>query len=311
MVAMNSPAHSASDDAHTNDQQLELDKAIDATAKAFMVAHVSDDDGQLAQALVLNAGRIAWRLREKGLEQNTKTSISDVVTNADRAAERFVATVLEGIRAEDGIVGEEGARTQSKSGRTWVIDPVDGTYNFACGSDYWCSALALVEGNISDGAGNTPERIIAAAVHRPAMGYTWFSGATDSGEKLTTTRDGEAVKEINDRPLSNACVGTYLHPSCMAKEATREAWHAVLSQAATLRMLGAGSVDLASVADGTLHAWMQHSVPAWDWLPGKALVEGAGGTTATQMAGGVRWHIAGNKQTVAEIIAILKGSNND
>ena len=54
MVAMNSPADSASDD-----PQLELNKAIDATAKAFMVAHVSDDDGQLAQALVLNAGRIA------------------------------------------------------------------------------------------------------------------------------------------------------------------------------------------------------------------------------------------------------------
>ena len=85
----------------------------------------------------------------------------------------------------------------------------------------------------------------------------------------------------------------------------------MLSKAATLRMFGAGSVDLASVADGTLHAWMQHSVPAWDWLPGKALVEGAGGTTATQVAGGVRWHIAGNEQTVAEIVEILKGTNND
>lgn len=332
MVAMNSPADSASDDSRTNDPQtndaqLELDKAIDATAKAFMVAHVGDDDGQLAQALVLNSGRIAWRLREKGLEQSTKTSISDVVTNADRAAERFIATVLEGIRAEDGIVGEEGARSHSTSGRTWVIDPVDGTYNFASGSDYWCSALALVHGSTGDAAddatdhagGEAPdhagdgaaERIIAAAVHRPAMGYTWFSGATESGSMLPTTRDGEAVAKINDRPLGKACVGTYLHPTSMADESTRTAWHAVLSQAATLRMLGAGSVDLASVADGTLHAWMQHSVPAWDWLPGKALVEGAGGTTATHMAGGVRWHIAGNKQTVAEIVDILKGNNHD
>lgn len=296
MVAMNSPADSASDD-----PQLELNKAIDATAKAFMVAHVSDDDGQLAQALVLNAGRIAWRLREKGLEQDTKTSISDVVTNADHAAERFIATVLEGIRAEDGIVGEEGARTNSTSGRNWVIDPVDGTYNFASGSDYWCSALALVRGAADD-----PDEIITAAVHRPAMGYTWFSGAG-----LHTTRDGDELAAINNRSLGTACVGTYLHPTCMADEATRSAWHAVLSKAATLRMFGAGSVDLASVADGTLHAWMQHSVPAWDWLPGKALVEGAGGTTATQIAGGVRWHIAGNEQTVAEIVEILKGTNND
>lgn len=302
---MNSPAdstsESTSDEHSAHDPQVELDKAIDATAKAFMVAHVSDDDGQLAQALVLNAGRIAWRLREKGLEQDTKTSISDVVTNADRAAERFIAAVLEGIRAEDGIVGEEGARTRSRSGRNWVIDPVDGTYNFASGSDYWCSALALVRGAVDD-----PDEIIAAAVHRPAMGYTWFSG---SG--LRTTRDGKELATIDDRTLDKACVGTYLHPTCMDKEPTQRAWHSVLSNAATLRMLGAGSVDLASVADGTLHAWMQHSVPSWDWLPGKALVEGVGGATAIQFAGGVRWHIAGNQRTVAEIVDILKGTDND
>src|SRR5699024_12077401 len=80
---------------------------------------------------------------EQGISTEQKTSVSDVVTEADRAAEKFVAGVLEAIRAEDGIVGEEGAQRKSQSGRTWVIDPVDGTYNFTNGSDYWCSALAL------------------------------------------------------------------------------------------------------------------------------------------------------------------------
>ncbi|MFS0469982.1 inositol monophosphatase family protein, partial [Corynebacterium striatum] len=96
---------------------------IDAITKTFLVAHVDDTDAHLAQALVYNAGRLAWRMREQGVDINQKTSVSDVVTDADRAAERFVAGVLEVVRPEDGILGEEGATRPSTSGRTWVIDP--------------------------------------------------------------------------------------------------------------------------------------------------------------------------------------------
>ena len=73
-------------------------------------------------------------------------------------------------------------------------------------------------------------------------------------------------------------------------------------------MLGAGSVDLAGVAEGTLGAWMQHSVADWDWLPGRALVEGVGGTCVTIPAGGVNWHIAGNATVVSEIQHALSES---
>ena len=144
---------------------------LDAIIKTFMVAHVDDSDEHLAQALVFNAGRLAWRMRESGLTTETKTSVSDVVTAADRAAEKFIADVLRAFRPEDGLLGEEGTQQESTSGRTWVIDPVDGTYNFTIGSDYWCSALALVEGSPDN-----PDRVIFGAVHRPAMGQTWFGG---------------------------------------------------------------------------------------------------------------------------------------
>ena len=149
----------------------EFNTMIDAVAKTFVIAHDQDTDEHLAQALVFNAGRLAWRMREAGVQTEQKTSISDVVTDADRAAERFVAGALAALRPEDGIVGEEGTNAASTSGRTWVVDPVDGTYNFSCGSDYWCSALALVTGDPSN-----PEQLHFGAVHRPAMGYTWFGG---------------------------------------------------------------------------------------------------------------------------------------
>ena len=94
-----------------------LNDMIDAVTKTFVIAHDTDSDAHLAQALVFNAGRIAWRLRESGgLNTQQKTSISDVVTEADHAAERFIAGALAALRPEDGMLGEEGAAAASKSG---------------------------------------------------------------------------------------------------------------------------------------------------------------------------------------------------
>ena len=92
------------------------------------------DDHQLAAALVREAGQLALLLRMGGLQSQQKTSISDVVTAADHAAEAYVLEQLQRCRPQDGILGEEGASVRGSSGRTWVIDPVDGTYNFLHGS---------------------------------------------------------------------------------------------------------------------------------------------------------------------------------
>lgn len=272
--------------------QPSLTEMIDAIIKTFIVAHADDTDAHLAQALVYNAGRLAWRLREQGVDIEQKTSVSDVVTDADFAAERFVAGVLEALRGEDGIVGEEGANRESKSGRTWVIDPVDGTYNFASGSDYWCSALALVDA----------EGVALGAVHRPAMGYTWFGG-----RDFPTSLDGKDVTKLTDTPADKLCLSTYLHPTSMTDPAIASAWEKVAPHFATVRMLGAGSVDLSCVADGTWGAWMQHSVKDWDWFPGQALVLAAGGAARKVKAGGVEWCIAGNKQVVDQMEEWLRG----
>lgn len=268
---------------------------IQTLTKTFVIAHDKDSDEHLAQALVFNAGRLAWRMRETGITKEQKTSISDVVTEADKAAEAFVSGALEALRPEDGILGEEGASRKGTSGRVWVIDPVDGTYNFSQGSDYWCSALALVTGEPED-----PEELHFGAVHRPAMGYTWFGGPT-----IHTTRDGKDVVKLQDAPLSHQGLGTYLHPTYLAQEPVRTAWQTLAGEVAALRMLGAGSVDLGSVADGSLGLWLQHSVASWDWLPGKALIEGAGGTAVKFEAGGVTWCLAGNPQSVKEALALF------
>ncbi|WP_392398550.1 inositol monophosphatase family protein [Corynebacterium lehmanniae] len=100
---------------------------------------------------------------------------------------------------------------------------------------------------------------------------------------------------------------TYLHPTFMANDDVREAWLRVISGAATMRMMGAGSVDLSNLASGQMGAWLQHTVPDWDWLPGKALVEAVGGRCIKVDAGDVTWCVAGNPRIVDEIAERLQG----
>ncbi|STC69894.1 inositol monophosphatase family protein [Corynebacterium pilosum] len=266
------------------------------TTDEFIAAHADSSDQDLARDLVEYAGSLALEMREAGVSTDFKTSVSDVVTDADRAAEDFVARALTELRGNDGLLGEEGTSRESSTGRVWVIDPVDGTYNFASGSDYFCSALALIDGDPSN-----PDDLLLSAVNRPALKTTWL------GTLEGSTKNGVALPQLVDQPLSQVSVASYLHPASMSEDAIREAWLRGVRGAATVRMFGAGSIDLASVASGNVGGWLQHSVADWDWLPGKILVEGVGGAAEKVQAGGVEWCVAGSTQVVAEITLALQG----
>ena len=253
----------------------------------------SVSDAELAVFLVTSAGALASRMRDEGLRTDFKTSISDVVTAADRAAEELVMRTLRRTRPDDGILGEEGAAHDGTSGRTWVIDPVDGTYNFVSGLAYWCSALALRD---DDG-------VVLGAVHQPSSGETWVGG-----RGLPTTLDGKPLDQLVDRPLAECSLATYIHPTTISDPDVLQAWLALVSGVATPRLLGSGSMDLSSVATGRIGVWAQHSTPSWDWLPGQALVEAAGGRTAVVRHRGHRWHLAGNPQALDELVERLTAS---
>lgn len=244
------------------------------------------DDAALAAALVQRAAHLADELRGHGIEATEKTSVSDLVTPADHAAERLIVAVLSAVRPDDGLLGEEGAARESRSGRTWVIDPVDGTFNFASGLIHWCSALAL-----KDDAGT-----VLGAVHQEAAGETWVGG-----RDLPTRLNGQPLPLRPDRPLAAFSLATYVHPPGLANPDVLQPFLAMASGAATIRMLGSGSVDLSAVAAGRIGAWAQHSTPEWDWLPGSALVEAAGGATAVEHHRGFRWHLAGGPTSVAQL----------
>jgi myo-inositol-1(or 4)-monophosphatase len=242
------------------------------------------NDFELASSLVRDAGELADKMRRQGLAVERKTSISDVVTEADRAAEELVVTRLLAERPDDGLIGEEGAGVEGA--RTWYIDPVDGTYNFASGLPAWCSAVGLVDG----------DEQVTGAVFEPSSGELWLGGLD-----WKTTCNGDYVAPIADARLADVSVASYLHPTTLPDDSVRLPLLRAIEPAATVRMLGSGSVELAAVAAGRLGAYIQYDCETWDWYPGSTLVQAAGGTIRVVELHGHRWHLAGPERVVDEL----------
>jgi fructose-1,6-bisphosphatase/inositol monophosphatase family enzyme len=203
------------------------------------------DDLALASNLVRAAGALAADMRRSGVQSSRKTSVTDLVTPADHAAEALIVNGLRAARPDDGIVAEEGSSQPGR--RTWFVDPIDGTYNYATGVTLWCSAVGLTD---------AAEPLLGAVYH-PAAHELW-----SGGPGRPTTRNGELVSPIANRPLVEAAVASYLHPTTMPDDSVREpllrALRAPARYAPTAQVRRVGVV-----ADGRLGGFLQH-----DCLPG-------------------------------------------
>lgn len=258
-------------------------------------AEATTEDLQLAAELVRQAGQLAAKMLAEGLETQHKTSISDVVSDADRRCEELITDRLTAERPDDGLVGEEGARRELTAGnadRTWYIDPVDGTYNFLSKLGIWCSAVGLTD---ADG-------LVLGAVYHPVADELWVGG-----RGTRTTCNGIPVEPLADAPLAEISIGSYLPPTQLQPDQVQTLAPLLnaISGAATVRVIGSGSIELASVSGGRIGASLHAGTLPWDWVPGAALVEAAGGTTRVIEHRDRRWHIAGNRQAVEEISAAL------
>jgi myo-inositol-1(or 4)-monophosphatase len=226
-------------------------------------------DRALAERLVLAAGAIALDLRGGAAE--VKGTATDVVTEADRRAEAALLDVLRAERPGDSVTGEEGAAVEGGA-RRWLLDPVDGTLNYASGLPAWCSAVALVD----------RESTLASAVYDP-VAEELYSAGRGEGAWLNGARLGLTAAP----PLADATVATFV--DARRRDAELAAGTAGLLRAVgALRAVGCGSLELAWVAAGRLHAWVQADVAPWDWHPGALLVAEAGGEAG--VAG--RWRVA-------------------
>lgn len=230
---------------------------------------------------------LAARGDDQGLEVRAKLSPADLVSRADTAAERAIVALLREERPDDGLLGEEGASSDAGTGRRWLVDGIDGTFNFLSGIPHWCVAVGLEQ----DG------EPAAGAVYDPNAGELFLAGPGHP-----TTCNGAPVRVRTGRALEQAGVATYLRED---KSKDRPAWLArIVDRAGVVRAGGAGTLELAWIAAGRVDAWAQPNVSDWDWVPGAALVRHAGGT-ATVLRGEPAWHLAGPAGLVAELEALV------
>ncbi|HEX4759474.1 MAG TPA: inositol monophosphatase family protein [Thermoleophilaceae bacterium] len=193
---------------------------------------------------------------------DVKSSATDPVSDADREAERTIRELLEAERPYDGLLGEEGSREASDSGRRWVIDPLDGTVNYLYGIPQWCVSIALED---ADGA-------LAGVVFDPLQDEL-FSAERGSGAGL----NGKQVSVSGVSELSGALVGTGFSYEAEHRAEQAAVVGRLLPLVRDIRRAGSAALDLCWVATGRLDGFYERGVKPWDWRAGGLLVEEAGG----------------------------------
>jgi myo-inositol-1(or 4)-monophosphatase len=223
-------------------------------------------DLELAERAARAAGEVLlsyYGRPPEGVE--AKSSATDLVSDADREAERTIRELLETERPQDGLVAEEGSRAKAASGRRWVVDPLDGTINFLYGFPAWAVSVALED---ADGA-------LVGVVHSPIHGET-FCAARGEGAFL-----GERALRVRPaRPLEQSLVATGFSYEPDRRAVQAEAIAKLLPRARDIRRAGAAALDLSWVAAGRLDAFFERGLHHWDWAAGRLLVEEAGGSCA-------------------------------
>lgn len=227
-------------------------------------------------ARAAGAELLARRGRVDGLE--AKTSATDPVSDADRAAEELLVELLRSARPDDGLLGEEGAAREGSTGLRWVLDPLDGTVNWLYGFPAWCVSVACEDDR------RAPGEALAGVVYDPLRDEL-FRAARGHGAWLRTP-GGERRLTVNDPvPLSRALIATGFSydPEDRRRQAATVA--RVLPQARDVRRAGSAALDLCAVAAGRVDGYYEDTTSRWDWAAA-ALVAREAGAVVTAFGGG-------------------------
>lgn len=236
---------------------------------------------EFAIALAARAGEILMDRYER-LERIDYKSARDVVTEADHLSEDLIIDAIRSYHPADAILAEESGEHRAKAGdaptsgrgRVWVIDPLDGTVNYANGIPFFCVSIGLVIGG----------RPAIGVVHDPTRAET-FAATVNGPAMLTSTLGNEsfaihasAKEKLSDFVVSMALTGRSV--------ATRN--RSVRKAIRIPRSMGSAALALAYVGNGRFDAFIQQGgLSAWD-IAAAGLIAERAGARVTSMDGG-RW----------------------
>jgi histidinol-phosphatase len=215
----------------------------------------------VARAAAREAGALALHYQGK-VDPEIKSDNSPV-TKADKESEHLISSLLSVQFADDGLLGEEGAARESKSGRRWIIDPIDGTRDFVRGNPLWGVLIGLEDHG----------EVVVGVAHFPGLGRM-YSAAIGEG----AWRDGERIQASSKSRFDesvlmvNGC--SFIEGSQMGERIASTLVHD-FTKFWAVRSLG-GSIDACMVASGEAEVWLEPKVAPWDLAAHKIILEEAG-----------------------------------
>ena len=205
------------------------------------------------------AGQLALEYQRKGIAAETKDDDSPV-TAADKACEKLLVEAISRQFPEDGILGEEGASKESRNGRKWIVDPIDGTRDFVRGLPLWAVLIGLEEdGKIVVGAANSP-------------GQNLLCWASKGGGTFANGLPAR-VSSIADQSQAVLCFNGFHKSNVPAMGQELLNW---VARFWAVRGMG-GAIDAMFVAMGKADVWVEPNAKPWDFAALKIIVEEAGG----------------------------------
>lgn len=219
------------------------------------ILHEMEEVAAHAGALLLGYFRQPLKTRYKG--------VANLVTEADTASEELIIERLKRLHPEAAFLSEEAGGQMIEQGLLWVIDPLDGTTNFAHGFPWFSVSIALVDGG----------EPTLGVIYHPITGEL-FTGSSGMG----AFRNGERIGVSTTQSLRDSLVttGFYYHKG---EELSRQiaVFDRVHQRVQTVRRPGSAALDLAYVAAGYFDAFWERGLAPWDVAAGYLLVREAGG----------------------------------
>jgi myo-inositol-1(or 4)-monophosphatase len=224
----------------------------------------------ICRELAASAGEVAmdgFRKTSPGSGFSMKGP-QDYLTESDALVEEHIRSRLEEEFPEDGFLGEEGGGAVAP--RLWVVDPIDGTANFARGIPHFAISIAFVDQG----------RVEIGAIANPAMGETYFARRGRGA-----TRNDAPIRAAPTKDLDSASVELGWSPR-IGNDAYVRAFAAILAAGANVRRSASGTLGLAYVADGRSDAYAELHINSWDCLAGLVIAREAGARINAFLAGG-------------------------
>jgi histidinol phosphatase-like enzyme (inositol monophosphatase family) len=270
---------------------------------AQMSAPVDESTIAFAHRLADAAGAVIRPFFRKRIEVIDKGKsgpkpLFDPVTAADRNAETAIRALIRAERPDDAILGEEHGHEAGTSGRTWVLDPIDGTRAFITGRHTWGTLIALVE----------DEHPILGIIDQPVLRERFVGHS--GGSVVTSPEGSESLRTRPCQRLSDAVVST-THPWGYFGRKQRMAFEEVCN-AARMSYFGGDCYGYALLAMGFIDVIVEGRLAPWDVAALIPVIENAGGVVSDwkgkPFAGGGSIIAAGDKRVHAEVVKMLKGS---